>query len=120
MKAITLALTLSLLLSCDGAAPPPSRSNAQPFSLISEQADPAAGSITLVIKVTGPPTELSVKSIAESIIANRKGEYRHILVKTYTEGATASEAPFAVSRLEGETVTHRFNSMAGNQKIQTH
>ena len=119
LKTAIIALFLLGLLAC-GTAPPPTRSNAQPFSNISEQADPAASSLTLLIKVSGPATQPNVKSIAEAVIASRKGEYRHILVKSYTEGMTASDAPFAISRLEDGTVTHRFNSLAENQKIPTH
>jgi hypothetical protein len=119
LKTAIIALFLLALVAC-GTAPAPTRSNAQLFSVISEQADPAAGSLTLLIKVSGPATQPNVKSIVESIIANRKGEYRHILVKSYTEGMAASDAPFAISRLEDGAVTHRFNSMAETQKIQTH
>jgi hypothetical protein len=56
----------------------------------------------------------------ESIIANRKGDYRHILVKSYTEGMAASDVPFAISRLEDGSLTHRFNSVAETQRIPTH
>ena len=119
LKTAIIALFLLGLVAC-GTAPPPMRSNAQPFSIISEQADPAAGSLMLLIKVSGPATQPNVKSIAETVIASRKGEYRHILVKSYAEGMTASDAPFAISRLEDGTVTHRFNSLAENQKIPTH
>jgi len=117
LKTAIIALFLLALAGCGTA---PTRSNAQPFSIISEQADPAAGSLTLLINVSGPATQPNVKSIVESIIANRKGEYRHILVKSYTEGMAASDTPFAISRLEDGAVTHRFNSMAETQKIPTH
>lgn len=119
LKTTIIALFLLSLAGC-GTAPAPTRSNAQPFSLISEQADPAAGSLTLLIRVPGQATQPNVKSIVESIIASRKGEYRHILVKSYTEGMAASDAPVAISRLEDGAVTHRFNSMAETQKIPTH
>jgi len=114
------AIIAFFLLSLGGCGTAPTRSNAQPFSVISEQADPAAGSLTLLIKVSGPATQPNVKSIAESVIASRKGEYRHILVKSYAEGMAASDAPFAISRLEDGTVTHRFNTMSETQKIPTH
>lgn len=119
LKTAIIALDLLIMMAC-GTAPPPARSNAQPFSIISEQADPAASSLTLLIKVAGPATETNVKTIAESVIAGRKGDYRHILVKSYTEGTNASDAPFAISRLEDGAVTHRFNSMAETQRIPTH
>lgn len=119
LKPAIIALLLMVLVAC-GTAPAPTRSNAQPFSVISEQADPAAGRLTLLIRVSGPATQPNVTSIVESIIANRKGEYRHILVKSYTEGMATTDAPFAISRLEDSAITHRFNSMAETQKIQTH
>lgn len=119
LKPAIIAFCLLFLAAC-GAAPAPTRSSAQPYSVISEQADPAAGSLTLLIKVSGAATQPNVKSIVESIIDNRKAEYRHILVKSYTAGMGASDAPFAISRLEDGAVTHRFNSMAETQKIPTH
>ena len=119
-RTATSALLLLVLLSCGGSAPAPTRSDAQLSEVISEQADPAAGSLTLVIKVAGPATQSNVKSAAESAIANRKDRYRHILVKSYTEGMNASDTPFAISRLEDGVVTHRFNSLAETQKIPTH
>ena len=119
IKIAAISLCLLVLAGC-GTAPAPTRAIAQPYSIISEQADPAAGSLTLLIKVSGPATQPGVKSIAESVIAGRKGDYRHIIVKTYAEGMTASDTPFAISRLEDGTVTHRFSSLAETQKIQTH
>jgi hypothetical protein len=119
LRTAMIAPFLLTLLAC-GTAPAPTRSTSQPFSVISEQADPVASSLTLLIKVSGPANQTNVKSIVESVIASRKGEYRHIIVKTYAEGMTASDAPFAISRLEDGAITHRFNSMAETQKIPTH
>lgn len=119
LKTAIIALSLLILGAC-GTAPAPTRSSAQPFSVISEQADPIAGSLTLLIKVSGPATQPNVKPIVESIIASRKGDYRRILVKSYTEGMAATDVPFAISRLEDGAVTHRFNSMAETQRIPTH
>jgi len=119
LKTAIIAILLLTLLAC-GTAPAPTRSSLQTFSVISEQADPVASSLTLLIKLSGPATQPNVKSIVESVIASRKGEYRHIIVKSYAEGMTASDAPFAISRLEDGTITHRFNSMAETQKIPTH
>ena len=109
-----------LALAGCGSAPAPIPSNVQPFSVISEQADPVASNLTLLIRVSGAPTQSNVKSIVESIIESRKSDYRHILVKSYTEGMAASDVPFAISRLEDGAVTHRFSSMAETQKIPTH
>ena len=119
LKTVVISLCLLVIAGC-GTAPAPTRSNVQPYSVISEQADPAASTLTLLIKLSGPATQPGVKSIAESVIASRKGDYRHIIVKSYAEGMTASDTPFAVSRLEAGTVTHRFSSLAETQKIQTH
>jgi hypothetical protein len=119
MKTTLIALSVIVLAGC-GGAPAPTRSNAQTYSVISEQADPASGSLTLLIKVLGPATQPGVTSIVESIIATRKGDYRHILVKSYTEGMASSDTPFAISRLEDGAITHRFNSITENQKIPTH
>lgn len=119
LKTAIIALFLLSLAGC-GTAPAPTVADAQPFSVISEQADPVASNLTILIKVTGPATQQNVKSIVESIIANRKGEYRHILVKSYAEGTAASDVPFAISRLEDGSVTHRFSSIAETQRIPTH
>lgn len=119
IRTAVISLCLLVFAGC-GAAPAPTRSNPQPYSVTSEQADPAASRLTLLIKVSGPATQASVKSITEAIIAERKADYRHIIVKSYAEGMTASDPPFAVSRLEDGTVTHRFSSLADTQKIQTH
>ena len=119
LKIAIISLFVLALAAC-GTAPAPTRSSDQPFSVISEQADPVASSLTLLIKVSGPATQPNVKSIAESVIDSRKGEYRHILVKSYTAGMAASDVPFAISMLEDGAVTHRFNSMAETQKIPTH
>ena len=119
LKTAIIVLCLLSFAACDTASAP-MRSGAEPYSVISEQADPVAGSLTLLIKVSGPATQQNVKSVVESIVANRKADYRHILIKSYTEGMSASDVPFAISRLEDGSVTHRFNSMAETQKIQTH
>jgi len=119
IRATASVLVLLTLIAC-GTAPAPTRSNAQPFSIISEQPDPTAGSDTLLIRIAGPATESNVKSAAESAIASRKGEYRHLIVKSYVEGMTAGDAPFALSRFEDGVVTHKFNAMAETQRIPTH
>jgi hypothetical protein len=118
-RAIIVAFVLSAFVAC-GGAPAPTRSNLQAFSVISEQADPAARTLTLLIRVSGPATPANVKPIAESVIASKKGDYAYVIVKSYVEGMTASDPPFAISRLEDGAITHRFNSMAETQKIPTH
>ena len=53
IKATLGVLVLLMAVAC-GTAPAPTRSNVQAFTVISEQADPAAGSLTLLIKVSDP------------------------------------------------------------------
>jgi hypothetical protein len=118
-RAIIVAFFLTGIAAC-ATAPAPTRSNLQGFSVISEQADAAAGTLTVLIRISGPATEANVKSIAESVIASRRADYAHVIVKSYVEGATASDPPLAISRLENGAITHRFNPMAETQKIQTH
>lgn len=119
LRVMTVAFVLSAFAAC-GGAPAPTRANLQAFSVISEQADPVAGTLTLLIRVSGPATQANVKPVAESVIASKRGDYAHILVKSYVEGMTASDPPFAISRLEDGAITHRFNSMNETQKIPTH
>jgi hypothetical protein len=119
LKTAITAFGLLTLVSCS-TAPAPTRSNPQPFSIISEQADSAASTLTLLIKISGPATQPSVKAIAESVIESRRGDYRHIIIKSYSEGMTASDAPFAISRFEDGAVSHRFNSLPETERIQTH
>lgn len=119
LKTAVILLSLLSVAGC-GTAPAPTRADDHPFTVISEQADAVASNLTMLIKVTGPATQQNVKSIVESIMANRKDEYRHILVKSYAEVTPASDVPFAVSRLENGSVTHRFNSLTESQRIPTH
>ena len=119
LKVAIMAILVMGLAGC-GTAPAPTRTVSQPYTTISEQADSAASTLTMVIKVSGPANQANVKSVNESVINSRKGDYRHIIVKSYTEGMTASDTPFAISRLEDGAITHRFSSMSETQKIQTH
>lgn len=120
LKVSAAAVLLSLLGSCGGTAPRPTLARAQSYSVISEQADPVAGTLTISIKVAGPATQSNFRSAAESLIAERKSEYRHITVKSYAENATASDPPAAISRLENDSVSHVFNARTETEKIQSH
>ena len=120
LKVSAAAVLLSQLVSCGGTAPRPTLARAQSYSVVSEQADPVAGTLTISIKVAGPATQSSFKSAAEALIAERKSEYRHITVKSYAETATASDPPAAISRLENDSVSHVFNARTETEKIQTH
>ena len=120
LKVSAVAALLSLLVSCGGTAPRPTLARPQSYSVISEQADPVAGTLTISIKVAGPVTQSNFKSAAEALIAERKAEYRHITVKSYAENAAASDPPAAISRLENEAVSHVFNARTETERIQTH
>jgi len=118
-KVTTILITLVMLAGC-GTAPPPTRSNQQPYSIISERADSSSGTLNLDVRISGAATQANVRSIVESIIDNRRGEYRHILVKSFVGDSPATEPPFAVSRLENGDITHHFSTTAATEKIPTH
>ena len=120
LKVSAAAVLSSLLLSCGGTAPRPTLARAQSYSVITEQADPGPVTLIEIVKVTGPATQANFKSAAESLIAERKSEYRHITVKSYAENAPASDPPAAISRLDNDSVSHVFNARTETEKIQTH
>lgn len=120
LKVITVSLMSLLLVSCEGSAPAPTRVGSPSYTVISEQADPAAGALMLMIKVPGPVTQASVKAIAESAISERRGAYRRITVKSYDRDIDAGVQPVAISMLESDRVSHQFNLPAESQRIQTH
>jgi hypothetical protein len=117
---VSAVAALTLVVSCGGTAPRPTLARAQSYSVISEQADPVAGTLTISIKVAGPVTQSNLKSAAEALIAERKSEYRHITVKSYAENAATSDPPAAISRLENDAVSHVFNARTEPERIQTH
>ena len=117
LKIVITALFLSLV-SCGGSAPAPNRAGALNYTVVSEQSDP--GGLTITIKVPEPITQPGVKAIAEAVIAERKAANRHIVVKSYAEEIKPGDQPVAISTLDGESVTHRFNFRAEAEKIQTH
>lgn len=119
---IRLAIVTAILLMCAacGGAPAPTRVKAEPFTIISERPDPAGTELAISLKLSEPVTQSSVKSIVESVISNRKERYRSVIVKSYLASASAADIPYAVSRLEGGTITHQFNSEAAPQRIPTH
>ena len=103
IKAVIIAFVLMLLVACSDA-PRPMSAEAQSFSVVSEYPDPATGSATVVIKVAKTSTPPQVKAAAESVIASRQGNYRHITVKTFLEGASLDSPPFAVSKLADDVM----------------
>ena len=120
IKAVITAFVLMSLVACSDA-PRPESYEVRSFSIVSEYPDPATSSATVIIKVAKTSTPPEVKAAAESVIANRKGKYQHITVKTFLEGASLDSPPFAVSKLEGDSVDHVFGTMPGGSvRIPTH
>ena len=79
------------------------------------------GTILLAsIQVPRSAREPEVKSAVESYVASRKAMYSQISVRTFFEGATESDSPYAISRAKGDSVRHEFFSSALEQKIPTH
>lgn len=113
---MTRLLTLALALACAACAPdapPPTRAEAQPYSIVSERPDPAGG-LTVAIKVSGAATEETIKSTAESIITARRDKYQNVTVNTFVDG----ERPVAVSKLEGGRVSHAFAGDARGKQVR--
>ncbi|HVF88777.1 MAG TPA: hypothetical protein VNH22_01845 [Blastocatellia bacterium] len=119
-RAILLILALTIMPACTGGAPPPTRGNLQSFKILSEQADPSAGSLTVHIQIIEPVSRESVRSAAESVIESFKSQYRSITINSYAGSSGAEDPPYAVSKLEGGEVTHKFSPESGTTKIPTH
>ena len=119
IRLVIMALFLMTFAAC-GDAPPPTRSHAEPFTIMSEQPDFDNQSLTVSIKLAEPTTESSVRSLAESIIATRKDRYQSITVKSYLASASTVAPPYSISKMEGGPVTHQFNSQVAPQRIPTH
>ena len=113
VKIIFTLLVLLMVAGCD-RAPAQSRASqaAAPFTILSEQPDAQTGALVIDIKIAGPTTESNVKEIAEGIIANRKGQYNNITVRSYLAGSEPYALPYGMSKLENNSVTHRFNQQA--------
>lgn len=119
IKAAVIALVLTTFVAC-GDAPQPRR-DVLPYSIVSEYPDAATGTMTVLIKVPKSYTPTEVKALAESIIASRKEKYRRITVKSFIEGSSLDGQPFAVSKLENDSVEHAFGNMTGGSvKVPTH
>ena len=119
-RAILLILALALASACAGSAPPPTRGSLQSFKILSEQADPSAGTLTVNIQIIEPVLKESTRSAAESVIESFKSQYRSITINSYAGNTGPGGPPYAVSKLEGGRVTHKFGPEAESQKIPTH
>ena len=117
-RVILLTLALTIAPACTGTAPPPTRATLQSFKILSEQADPSAGTLKVDIQIIEPVSRDSAKSAAESVIESFKPQYRAITINSYVGGAGGT--PYAVSKLERGEVTHTFGPESGSTKIPTH
>ena len=115
-----LVLALAVASACAPSAPPPTRGALQSFRILSEQADPSTGTLTVHIQIIEPVLKESARSAAESVIESFKPQYRNITINSYAGNAGPGDAPYAVSKLEGGVVTHKFSPEAETQKIPTH
>ncbi|HEX8089812.1 MAG TPA: hypothetical protein VF762_13210 [Blastocatellia bacterium] len=126
IKALIAAIALLSLAACGGAQRPTgagatSLPAAQSFSIISEQADPVAGSTNVIIKFPKATLPGQVKAAAESLVASRRADYRRVTVKSFLEGSDLNGVPFAVSRVENDAVDTVFNATPGGSvRIPTH
>lgn len=126
IKALMAAIALLSLAAC-GDRPRPTSASApslpatRSFSIISEQADPAAGSTNVIIKFPKATLPEQVKAAAESLVASRRADYRRVTVKSFLEGSDLNGVPFAISRTENGAVDTVFNAAAGGSvRIPTH
>jgi hypothetical protein len=86
---------------------------------LSENPQPP-GNLLASIQVPRSAREPEVKSAVESYVASKRGQYSSIAVRTFFEGASESDSPYAISRVKGDTIKHEFFSSALGQKIPTH
>ena len=108
------------LAACAGNAPRPA-AESQPYKIVSELADPASSSNTVMITLPGSSTPVEIKAAAESIIASRRGKFAHVTVKSFLEGASLDGVPLAVSKYDGAAVDHVFTGLSPpSQRIPTH
>jgi hypothetical protein len=88
------------------------------YTVMSEA--PQAGTLLVSIQVPRSAREPEVKSAVESLVASRRAMYSQIAVRTFFEGSTESDSPYAISRFKGDSTRHEFFSSALEQKIPTH
>lgn len=123
MRVLVCAIVLVVASALAGCSDPPARpesSNVESFDIVAETIDPSTGAFTVTVRVSPPVSEARVKSLAESLIDQRKNAFGNIRVRTLTSGAGAGDLPYAVSVLQDGVVTHTFNKQAAPQRIPTH
>jgi|HubBroStandDraft_6_1064221.scaffolds.fasta_scaffold198109_2 hypothetical protein len=118
LKTIIGAAILLSFFGC-GNAPPPTAVSPAPYTVISEQPT-ASGADAVSIRMTGPPSQAAVKSIAETIINERKARFTSVTVTTYVPDTGSSGLVYATSTFDGHSVSHNFNDRVQDQRIATH
>jgi hypothetical protein len=119
VKPTLLALTFVLLIACGGTPPREKPNPTEPYVIISSLVNPATNELSITIKVDPPYSEEKVKGAAEMVIEKNRSAYKAITVKSFLT-ADASGIPYAVSRFDGQGVTHQINPQAAPQKIPSH
>lgn len=120
IKTVIVVFVLAVFAAC-GAPPPSSPTLTSGVSIVSQQADPATGSVVVNVKVARSATEQEIKASAESIIASRKARYQQVIVKSFLDGADLEGTPLAISTSRGSSVDHVFDHTQGaSERIPTH
>lgn len=120
MPKAAMLILISLFAVACGGNPPQMSSASQSYSIIAEKPDLATSGIVVDIQLNGQPSQNEVKTIAESLIASRKDQYKNVVVRSFVEGAAQGRVPYAFSRIENGAITHQFNPQSETQKIPTH
>jgi len=89
------------------------------YTVLSETPQPP-GSLLATIQVPRSAREPEVKAAVESFVATKRAQYSTIAVRTFFEGASEADSPYAISRVKGDTIKHEFFSSAVDKKIPTH
>jgi hypothetical protein len=113
IKSLITAVALLSVAACGGNAQRPARADAPSYSIISEQADPAASSTNINIKFPKSTLPPQIKAAAESLVTSRGADYRRVTVKSFLEGSDLNGVPFAVSTTQYGTVDTVFNAVPG-------
>lgn len=118
--AAVLLLGLAGLASLAGCRnEPPPTAVAPHYTIESERAS-GGGVLTVSVKMPGAPSEALAKMIAEDVISKRRAQYGNITVTTYADGGAGSGKPYSTSIFDGQTISHKFNGQAEEQRIATH
>jgi hypothetical protein len=117
-KMLLVASLVWLLTSCGGDAPVVAPSSSR-YMLMGEMIDPASGSLIINIKMSQQASESDIKTVAETLINERKDRHSKVTVRTLLD-AYGNDIPYATSSLDSGQVTHQFNQAAKQKRIPTH